>query len=349
MQGSDRSGNYSESMASDGSGASQQLRGACPTYSRDGRFITWVSGDAPSSELVIESIDGTALRRVPIVPDYSWDSFRPSYALSPDGSRVAWMKPIREIGIENPDGSGEVDGRAVELWVTPLDGGPAIRMAPVSDDHNESYGPPIWSPDGQHIAFSGSVADFSSGPSHRSAVYVVDVDGGAIRRLTTRPAVGADGISWSPDGRYIAYVGLPDGTALPETDEEDPLYVDPPLDVFVIGADGTGDRNVTDSPASENRPDWSPDGLRLGFKVSSDGDQDRIATMRMDGAIPLAEPVTGPPSPWFVWSPDGTQILWLDSTSTFHTVDRDFERYSKTLDSIDGLILCTPSWQRLQP
>ena len=175
--------------------------------------------------------------------------------------------------------------------MTPLDGGPAIRIAPVSDDPNESYGPPIWSPDGQHIAFSGNVADFSSGPSHRSAVYVVDVDGGALRRLTTRPAVGADGISWSPDGRYIAYVGLPDGTALPETDDEDPLYVDPPLDIFVIGADGTGDRNVTDSPASENRPDWSPDGLRLAFHVSADGDQDRIATMRMDGAIPLAEPI----------------------------------------------------------
>ena len=111
VQGNDHSGNYSESIASDGSGISRPLTGACPTYSRDGRFITWVSGDAPSSELVIESVDGTASRRVPIVPDYSWDSFRPSYALSPDGSRVAWMKPIRDIGIEYPDGSGEVDGQ----------------------------------------------------------------------------------------------------------------------------------------------------------------------------------------------------------------------------------------------
>ena len=73
-----------------------------------------------------------------MVPDYSWDSFRPSYALSPDGSRVAWMKPIREIGIEYPDGSGEAEGSADELWVTPLDGSPARRIAPVSDDPNES-------------------------------------------------------------------------------------------------------------------------------------------------------------------------------------------------------------------
>ena len=284
------------------------------------------------------------------MPDYSWDSFRPSYALSPDGSRVAWMKPIREIGIEYPDGSGLIDGRANELWVTPLDGSAAIRIVPASSDPNESYGPPIWSPDGRSIAFSGHVADFTSGPSHRSAVYVVDVDRTDLRRLATRPAVGADGISWSPDGRYIAYVGLPDGTALPETDDEDPLYVDPPLDIFVIGADGTGDRNVTDSPAYENRPEWSPDGLRLAFHVSANGDQDRIATMRMDGATPLAEPILGPPSPWIVWSPDGTELLWLDSTATFHTVDRDFERYSKTLGSVvDGLILCKPSWQRLQP
>ena len=106
VQGNDRSGNYSKSIASDGSGVSRPLTGACPTYSQDGRFVTWVSGDAPMSELVIESVDGTASRRVPIAPDYSWDSFCPSYALSPDGSRVAWMKPIREIGIEYPDGSG---------------------------------------------------------------------------------------------------------------------------------------------------------------------------------------------------------------------------------------------------
>ena len=72
--------------------------------------------------------------------------------------------------------------------------------------------------------------------------------------------------------------------------------------------------------------------------------------MRMDGAIPVAEPITGPPSAWVVWSPDGTQLLWLDSTSAFHTVDPDFERYSETLGSVDdGHILCKPSWQRLQP
>ena len=107
---------------------------------------------------------------------------------------------------------------------------------------------------------------------------------------------------------------------------------------------------MTDSPDYENRPEWSPDGLRLGFHVSANGDQDRIATMRMDGATPLAEPILGPPSPWFVWSPDGTELLWLDSTATFHTVGRDFERYSKTLGSVvDGQILCKPSWQRLQP
>ena len=52
---------------------------------------------------------------------------------------------------------------------------------------------------------------------------MVDVERTEVRRLATRPAVGAEGVSWSPDGQFIAYVGLPDGTALPETDNADPL------------------------------------------------------------------------------------------------------------------------------
>lgn len=357
VQGSNRSGNHSESMDSDGSGSSRSLPGACPTYSPDGRFVTWFSGDAPISELVVERVDGATSTRVPMAPDYSYDSFRPSYALSPDGTRVAWMKPIREIRVEHADGSSEGEGSANELWVTPLDGRPATRIVRVSEDRNESYSPPSWSPDGRHIAFSGHVADFSIRPSHRSAIYLVDVDGSRVRRLTTRPAVGAEGVSWSPDGRFIAYTGLPDGTALPESDSPDPPFTDPPLDIFVIGADGTGDRNLTVSPAFENRPDWSPDGRRLAFHVSTNGERDRIATIRMDGATPLGQPTAGPRSDWFVWSPDGSELLWLDTTSsgpgattsTFHTIDPDFARPSETLRSVDGVILCKPSWQRVEP
>ena len=81
-----------------------------------------------------------------------------------------------------------------------------------------------------------------SPPSHiHSAIDVVDADGSNLRHLTTR--LGArptdfGTIAWSPDGRSVAYTGVQDGVADP------PALVGgyaTPNDIFVIGADGTGD------------------------------------------------------------------------------------------------------------
>ena len=77
----------------------------------------------------------------------------------------------------------------------------------------------------------------------------------------------------------------------------------------------------------------------------------------MNGPTPVNVPVLGPESPWFVWSPDGSELLWLEVTSlgaeanrsTLHSIDRDLRQPSKTLQAVDGLIVCTPSWQRLAP
>jgi hypothetical protein len=66
-------------------------------------------------------------------------------------------------------------------------------------------------------------------------------------------------------------------------------------------------------------------------------------------------PNLGPESEWFVWSPDGRQLLWQELVtvgsetfrSTLHAIDRDFRLQSTTLQVVDGLIVCPPSWQRL--
>ena len=58
-------------------------------------------------------------------------------------------------------------------------------------------GTPRWSPDGQQIVFD-------SRPAGNSDVFVIDVQGGPPRKLTSEPS--NEGVpSWSRDGRWIYF------------------------------------------------------------------------------------------------------------------------------------------------
>jgi Tol biopolymer transport system component len=302
-------------------------------------FVTYDGAAA----LVVQSADGDPRGTVPLVDDATTSV---SWALSPDGTRVAWFKPV-------PSG----DTETTELWVAPTAGGPGVRILPPSADPNETYESPLWSPDGGHIAFDGSVTDPSTSERHRSGIYVVGVDGTGVHRLTTRWASHVEGMSWSPDGHVLAYVGAPDGVPIPTAAADDGSTAYPADDVFVIAVDGTGDRNLTVSPGFESDPAWSPDGAFLAFATTAVGSNHRLTTIRLDGPSPVGAAVPGPETDWFVWSPDATRLLWLESTqldpetdrTTFHSIDPNFRGPSTTLQVLDGRVVCAPSWRRLEP
>jgi Tol biopolymer transport system component len=100
--------------------------------------------------------------------------------LSPDGHRLVFTT---------------VRFNAIEIWVAQADG---------SNPHQLTHGPgtvqasPVWSPDGQQIAFD------SLGEDLHYHIWVIDADGGTPRRLTTEEGTQAMP-TWSRDGRWIYY------------------------------------------------------------------------------------------------------------------------------------------------
>lgn len=169
----------------------------------------------------------------------------------------------------------------------------------------------VVSPDGKRIVFT-SLKDGDLD------IYTMNVDGTDVRRLTNAP--GYDGGPWwSPDGTKIAYRAWhPVDSAL--TTYRDLLaqrLVRPNrMELWVMNADGSGQRQITQLGGANFGPSWTPDGQRLifssNYKQPHSGNFD-LFLINLDGTgleqITTAETFDGFP----MFSPDGTQIVWASN------------------------------------
>jgi len=124
-----------------------------------------------------------------------------------------------------------------------------------------------------------------------AALYTMDGSGGNQSLLL---ADAADG-DYSPDGKLIAF-----DRSTPETAP----------DIFVMNSNGSDIRQLTDDPAFDVWPDWSPNGKQITFTSDRAGFTD-IYVMDADGSNVrrLTEDPGGAEAS--VFSPNGQQILFL--------------------------------------
>jgi Tol biopolymer transport system component len=183
---------------------------------------------------------------------------------------------------------------------------------------------PAWSPDGQRVAFS----------SYRDGnweIYVVNVDGTGLTRLTDQPESDFSP-TWSPDGKHVLFASRRRGDA----------------DLFTADIETGTPNQLTKGELDEYDPAWSPNGEWIAF-VTQIGEQSDIFCMRADGADPVNltnslyandfQPAWTPDSEWLVF----VSYTTANGDHDIYRMRRDGSEVTPvTDDTADNL---APSWR----
>lgn len=162
-----------------------------------------------------------------------------AFEWSPQGDAIAytaWNATPAAVTARRATGNDVVvagEGRPkARLWLQELDGSGAEALTP-PHLHVAAF---AWSPAGNQLAVQASAASDADSDLMRRDLWLQPADGRAPRELTPTPGkLGA--MAWSPDGRFLAYLGA--------TAANDPLA----QSVLVVPATGGEPRNLT--PAFE--------------------------------------------------------------------------------------------------
>ncbi len=222
-----------------------------PEWSPDGTRIAFQSDRDGTEAIYIMNVDGSDQMRV---SPPGTRARQPSW--SPDGTQILFTHiNSSTVAVMNIDGTEvrslippalrawnakwSIEGTQIvfetdrdgdpEIYVMNADGSDTMQLTSnnISDQH------PVLSPNGRWIAYN------SSAPGRQDFdLFVMAVDGTSVRRVTTATEHD-EYASWSPDGQQLVYA-----------------YANSAI--FIINADGTGNRRLTPTAFWTAGPAWQP-------------------------------------------------------------------------------------------
>jgi TolB protein len=233
---------------------------SAPSWSADGKKVAFERGRS----LYTMNAYGSRQRKVPNTSFYNYDlggrlvSYGGNPAFSPSGRKI-----IYDAG---------------DIYTINVDGTNRTRITDYkpSDPYEENppFANPVWSPVSNKIAFTWSTQIHVMPLSDLIGEKYLG-DGPAPSQVTPRWTYRPD---WSPDGAQIAFECYYD----PCSDSpSEPPSVNP--EIYKANANGTGDPiRLTNDPATDTYPGFSPGGGKIVFSSDRDGDYD-IYVMDADG------------------------------------------------------------------
>ncbi len=116
-----------------------------------------------------------------------------------------------------------------------------------------------------------------------------------------------------------------------------------------MNADGTGQTMLTNDGAADVAPSWSPDGTKITFSSTKDGNFE-IYSMNADGTGQTRLTTNTAADNISSWSPDGTKIAFSsgrDGNGEIYVMKADGTGQTRltTNDALDA----DPEWQTLAP
>lgn len=219
---------------------------------------------ATGTDIFLAKSDGTD----PIELTFSGSTRHPSW--SPDSKHIAF-EVFSDPRLGTPPSHDAV-------FVMDADGSHQHALSNVAYDQ---FGP-VWSPDGSQVAYNSM-----------DGIDIVALDGIGIRRLTM-PIEFQSFISWSPNGRSLAYTCITASTAQSRK-----------VDICSVSSAGFGIRRLSFFDNAVD-PSWSPDGAEIAFIAKGP-----LFVMNADGSN-TRQVSSGAPRNRYAprWSSDATHLIY---------------------------------------